>query len=84
MLPEYDRSQLMPYYRGLVENPVYGTGRPNERNGTAGPMWYGYPVNYVVASNYAAMSTGPNTTSEPTPFDPATRTNKISGARKSV
>lgn len=64
VLPHYDKNQLTPYYRELVENPLYGTGRPNERNGTAGTMWYGYPVNYVVANNYAGMSTATNTDNE--------------------
>lgn len=74
----------MPYYRGLVENPVYGTGRPTERNGTAGPFWYGYPVNYVVANNYAGMSTAPNTNKPSRVIDPATMTRKLPGAYDSV
>lgn len=91
MLPERDKNQLSRYYdeqmytyNELMYAPMTGTGRPYETRGKASPMWYGYPVNYVVANNYAGMSTAPNTNNSPTPVDPATTTRKIPGAYDSV
>lgn len=64
MLPQYDKNQMTPYYEELMYAPLMGVGRPNER-GKAGPMWYGYPVNYVVANNFAGLSTATPTDNEP-------------------
>lgn len=91
MLPKQDKNQLSQYYseqmfryNELMYAPMTGTGRPFELRGKAGPMWYGYPVNSVVANNYAGMSTAPNTGNSPTPTDLATKTNKIPGAYASA
>lgn len=65
MLPQYDKNQLTPYYNELMYAPMMGAGRPNDYKGKAGPMWYGYPVNYVVANNYAGLSTATPTDNQP-------------------
>lgn len=65
MLPHYDKNQMTPYYRELVDNPLNGESRPTGVRNIAGPMWYGYPVNYVVANNYAGLSTATNTDNQP-------------------
>lgn len=71
MLPHYDRNQLTPYYRELVENkelvknPEFRELSPIGVRNVAGPMWYGYPASYVGASFYAGLSTATNTNNQP-------------------
>jgi hypothetical protein len=91
MLPQQDKGQLSQYYNEQMYRynefmyaPMTGTGRPFELRGIASSNYYGYPINTVVANNYAGMSTAPNKTTSPTPTDPATKTNKIPGAYDSV
>jgi len=84
MLSQEDRNQLTPYYIKVNEASAFGAGRPNETKGKAGPMWYGYPVNTVVANNYGAMSYSGNENPAKTPYDPATNTRRIDRAYKSV
>lgn len=84
MLPEYDKNQMAPYYKEVTYASMFGAGRPNETKGKAGPMWYGYPVNTVVANNYAGMSYSGNPNPKKTPYDPATNTLRIDRAYKSV
>jgi hypothetical protein len=72
MLPPRELNQLSKYYdeqsyryNELIYGPMTGTGRVHEVRGKAdGLMWYGYPVNYTVANNYAGLSTAPNTDAE--------------------
>lgn len=84
MLPEYDKNQMAPYYKEVTYASMFGAGRPNETKGQAGPMWYGYPVNTVVANNYAGMSYSDKSKSKKTPYDPASNTLMIDRAYKSV
>jgi len=74
MLPEYDKSQLMPYYRELVDNPALGQSRvlvpgtPQTTTiygGLSIGERQGYPVEYVNANNYAGLSTATNTENRP-------------------
>lgn len=73
MLPKYEQNQFSKYYdelnyryNELIYGPMTGTGRPYELRGKAdGLMWYGYPVNYVVANNFAGISTASPTDNKP-------------------
>lgn len=79
MLPEYEKSQMAPYLREF--NMVPGVDQVAAARGSSfggstrgpavpgSPFWHGYPVMYAGANNYAAMSTGSNTSMQGTPGD---------------
>ena len=56
-LSSYHNEQMRAYNE-LMYAPMMGVGRPYETIGKATPGWYGYPINYVNANNYAGLSMG--------------------------
>ena len=74
MLPEYDKSQLMPYYRELVDNSLLGQSQVRVPGTSQTTSIYegrsigerhGWPPEYVAANNYAGLSTATNTDNQP-------------------
>ena len=64
MLPERDQlssymNEQMRAWNELVLAPMMGAAPLNDVKGKATNNFYGYPVNYVTANNYAGLSTAP-------------------------